>query len=137
MSSQGFLLETRNAVKSFGGVHALKGIDFQLRSGQVHVLLGENGAGKSTLIKILSGVYKMDEGELLLEGQPITIASPREARDLGLHTIHQELCLLPHLTVAENISLGSEPAKKGFINKNREIDQASRLLKRLGLEIDP
>jgi ribose transport system ATP-binding protein len=137
VSKRAILLDARNVTKTFAGIRALKGIDFQLRAGEVHILLGENGAGKSTLIKILSGAHGMDEGELFLEGQPLVIHNPNHARELGLFTIYQEFCLVPLLTVAENISLGSEPVFGGFIDKTREVEEAKVLLDKLGFDIDP
>ena len=97
--------------KRFPGVHALKGVDFEVRAGEVHALLGENGAGKSTLIKTISGIYRPDEGTLSWEGQPLVLSSPRDAQALGIDTIHQELSLYPELTVAENIFLGHAPRR--------------------------
>jgi ABC-type sugar transport system ATPase subunit len=95
--------------KSFAGLHALKDVGFDVRAGEVHALLGENGAGKSTLIKIMAGVHAPDTGEILVEGTPVSFASPREAHRLGIATVHQELLLFPELTVAENIFLGQAP----------------------------
>ena len=137
MSHQDPLLEARNVVKEFPGVQALRSVDLQLLPGEIHMLLGENGAGKSTLIKILSGVYPPDSGELLLAGRSTHITSPRRARELGLFTIHQEFCLLPLFTVAQNINLGSEPSRHGFIDKTREHDAARAILDRLGFDVDP
>src|SRR5215831_19226089 len=96
--------------KAFPGVVALDGVSFELRAGEVHVLLGENGAGKSTLMKILSGAYQRDAGAIAIDGRPVAIDSPRHAHALGISTIYQELSLVPQLTVAENILLGHEPA---------------------------
>ena len=101
----------RNVHKRFPGVHALKGVDFEVRAGEVHALLGENGAGKSTLIKTISGVYQPDEGALFWEGRPLVLGNPREAQARGIHTIHQELSLYPELSVAENIFLGHAPRR--------------------------
>jgi ribose transport system ATP-binding protein len=96
-------------VKRFPGVLALKGVSFEIAPGEVHALLGENGAGKSTIIKILSGAYAPDEGEILLRGEPVAIASPSHARDLGISTIHQEMTLVPHLSALRNVFLAREP----------------------------
>ena len=130
-------LQMRGIHKAFPGVVALDGVDFDLRAGEVHVLLGENGAGKSTLMKILSGAYAKDAGEILLEGTPVSIGSPRDAQSLGIATIYQELSLVPQLTVAENILLGHEPARAGVIDRTRFREAARRSLDEVGLEIDP
>ena len=98
--------------KRFPGVHALKGVDFEVRAGEVHALLGENGAGKSTLIKTISGVYQPDEGTMHWQGKPFKLGNPRDAQALGIDTIHQELSLYPELTVAENIFLGHAPRRR-------------------------
>src|SRR3954447_24176972 len=98
----------RGIEKRFGGVHALRGVDFDLRRGEVHAVLGENGAGKSTLMNILSGVIAPDQGEIRVEGRPVRFASPREAQANGIATIFQELDLVPQLDVAANLFLGHE-----------------------------
>ena len=100
------LLEMRNIHKSFPGVRALQGVDFTLRKGEVHALMGENGAGKSTLIKVLTGVYEKDEGQISLEGSVATIRSPQDAQKVGISTVYQEITLCPNLTVAENMFIG-------------------------------
>ncbi len=100
------LLEMRNIHKSFPGVRALQGVDFTLRKGEVHALMGENGAGKSTLIKVLTGVYEKDEGQISLEGSVATIRSPQDAQKVGISTVYQEITLCPNLSVAENIFIG-------------------------------
>lgn len=133
------LLEVRNLTKEFPGVLALNNVNFSLDRGSVHALVGENGAGKSTLIKIMSGVYKPDEGALYLDGEEAIIDSPRVAHDKGIFTIHQELSLAPHLSVAENVFLGmpkpTRPA--GFIDW-KELHRLTReVMEKLGLEIDP
>src|SRR5215207_4704261 len=97
------ILELTHISKSFPGVQALSDVNFDIRSGEVHALLGENGAGKSTLIKIISGLYRPDAGEIVLDGKPVTLNHPREAQAAGVATIYQELSLYPELTVAENI----------------------------------
>ena len=106
------LLQMKGIHKSFPGVHALKGVDFELRSGEVHALLGENGAGKSTLIKVLGGIYHKDEGEIFVNGKPYDINSVEMARSAGISIIHQELVLVPWLSIKENIFLGREPKNK-------------------------
>src|SRR3954447_15870121 len=100
------LLHARAVTKTFPGVRALAGVDFTVRRGEVHALMGENGAGKSTLIKVLTGVYPRDEGTFSLEGKEIYPRSPKEAEGMGISTVYQEVNLIPHLSVAENICLG-------------------------------
>lgn len=134
----GPLLEMRNVSKAFPGVQALSHVDFDLRKGEVHALLGENGAGKSTLIKVLGGIYPIDEGEIFIEGEKQNIASVQDAKNLGICIIHQELVLVPHLTVAENIFLGREFAGRAhFLDKARMLAEARKLLQRYDLDIDP
>jgi ribose transport system ATP-binding protein len=103
------LVEMKGIVKRFPGVLALDQVDFSLLPGEVHMLLGENGAGKSTLIKILSGAYTKDEGEIFVGGEPVTIHSPADSLHLGLSFIYQELNLVPQLDIARNMFLGMEP----------------------------
>ena len=131
------VLEMRGIRKAFPGVIALDGVDLTLNSGEVHMLLGENGAGKSTLMKILSGAYRKDSGEILIDGRSTEIASPRHALDLGIRVIYQELNLVPQLSVAENIFLGSAPSRFGFVDRRRLRESAERLLADLGMQIDP
>src|SRR5437762_10289955 len=133
----GAVLEMRAISKAFPGVVALDGVDFHLRAGEVHVLLGENGAGKSTLMKILSGAYRRDAGEITVDGRPVSIGSPRDAQALGIATIYQELSLVPQLTVAENILLGHEPSRAGWIDRRRLRDEAIRSLEDAGVDVDP
>jgi ribose transport system ATP-binding protein len=122
--------------KRFPGVVALDAVDFDLYSGEVHVLLGENGAGKSTLMKILSGAYRKDAGEVRLEGRAVEIGSPKWARDQGISTIYQEFNLIPQLAVAENIFLGRERSKfPGIIDRRRAIREAQEILDDLGVDI--
>src|SRR5206468_9394710 len=137
LQGDGAVLEMRAISKAFPGVVALDGVDFTLHAGVVHVLLGENGAGKSTLMKILSGAYRRDAGEIAVDGRPASIASPRDAQALGIATIYQELSLVPQLTVAENILLGHEPSRCGWIDRRRLRGDAVRSLRDAGVEIDP
>ena len=131
-------LEMREVRKEFPGVVALDNVDFELRRGEVHVLLGENGAGKSTLMKILSGAYHKDDGQILLNGEPTEIRSPRHARNLGIAIIYQEFNLVRQLSAAENIFLGREPCfQPGLVDKKRMADDARRLLDELGEAFDP
>lgn len=130
------LLQLRRVSKRFPGVQALSEVDFTLRRGEVHALLGENGAGKSTLVKVLTGVYPRDGGEILLDGQPIQTRSPREATALGISTVYQEVNLVPHLSVAENICLGRQPTKFGRIDWKAIQGRAEAALARLDLHVD-
>src|SRR5215216_5560829 len=130
-------LEMRGICKRFPGVLANDNIDFDVKSGEVHALLGENGAGKSTLMKILYGMYRPDEGQILLSGKPVTIASPTDAINVGIGMIHQHFMLVQTLTVAENVALGL-PSSRGLLT---DLDQVSKrvveLAQRYGLKIDP
>ena len=110
------LLEMKGIGKTFPGVKALEGVNLSVREGQVHALLGENGAGKSTLIKILSGAYTRDEGEIMFDGKRADIKAPADAEDLGISTIYQEFNLTPNMTIAENIFLGHLPTKAGRVD---------------------
>ncbi len=123
--------------KSFPGVQALKNVDLEVRSGEVHALLGENGAGKSTLIKILGGIYSLDEGEIQIGGQAADIRDVHDSQAFGVSVIHQELVLVPEMTVAENIYLGREPMKAGAVDQTRMKAEASKLLDAFELDIDP
>ncbi|MGE0131656.1 MAG: sugar ABC transporter ATP-binding protein [Blastocatellales bacterium] len=131
------ILEARNIGKSFPGVMALDGVSLGVRGGSTHAVVGENGAGKSTLMKILSGVYQPDAGELRLDGKPVVFDSPRAAEAAGVAIIHQELNLVPALTVAENIFLGREATRFGFVDRGRMEREAAALLDRLGHALDP
>jgi monosaccharide-transporting ATPase len=122
--------------KSFPGVQALSNVDFTLKRGEIHALVGENGAGKSTLIKIMTGVERLDEGTITLEGNEASIKSPQHAQTLGISTVYQEVNLCTNLTVAENILLGREPRKFGGIDWKGMNDRADRLLRRLNINID-
>ena len=130
------LLEIRGLEKSFPGVRALQGVDFTARRGEVHALMGENGAGKSTLIKVLTGVYDRDAGTSRLEGRDIRPGSPREAEGIGISTVYQEVNLIPHLSVAENICLGRQPTTCGFLQWGAIRRRARKALARLDLTLD-
>lgn len=131
------VLEMRGIHKWFTGVAALNNVDFRLFPGEVHALMGENGAGKSTLIKVLTGVYEIDEGTVTLEGKRLAVGSPLEAQEAGIATVYQEVNLCPNLSVAENIFIGREPRKFGRIDWNEMNRQAKRLLAdRLQVHID-
>ncbi|SCK55265.1 monosaccharide ABC transporter ATP-binding protein, CUT2 family [Streptomyces sp. WMMB 714] len=131
------LLRTQGIRKTFPNVVALDGVDFELRSGEVHVLLGENGAGKSTLIKILSGVHRADAGQVFRDGGPARIHSANDAERYGIATMHQEFNLVPHLSVAENIFLGRQPRRFGLLDRKRMESDAAELLARVGVDISP
>jgi ribose transport system ATP-binding protein len=123
--------------KSFPGVHALSQCRFDLRPGEVHALVGENGAGKSTLMKVLAGVYRKDAGRVLYKGSEVDIHNPRGAQLLGISMIHQELNLMPHLTVAQNIFIGREPRSGLFLDEKQINAQTRQILDMLHLTIDP
>jgi ribose transport system ATP-binding protein len=124
--------------KVFPGVIALDEVDFDLRRGEVHVLAGENGAGKSTLMKILGGAFGRDGGQILIDGRPVEIGNPRDAKALGISVIYQEFNLIPHLSAAENIFLGKEPGHwPGLLDRHRMIHDAEQLLAHLGVRFDP
>jgi monosaccharide-transporting ATPase len=123
--------------KSFPGVRALNNVDFKLSCGEIHALMGENGAGKSTLVKVLTGVYPMDEGSVELNGKPIVIRSPQDASKYGISTVYQEVNLCPNLTVAENLFLGREPLKMGLIDWKQMNRKAAELLGELNISAKP
>jgi monosaccharide-transporting ATPase len=130
------VLEARGIVKVFGQHRALDTVDFSAMPGEVHALLGENGAGKSTLIKILTGAYQPDGGELLLEGQPISLRDPLHGQSYGIGTVYQEVNLLPNRSVAENLFLGRQPTRYGLVRRGVIEARARELLARYGLDID-
>ena len=125
------LLQMRHIVKIFPGVLALNGVDFTLRKGEIHALMGENGAGKSTLIKVLTGVYSSDGGEISVEGRPIVIKSPQDAQNNGISTVYQEITLCPNLTVAENMFIGREDSV--WIKRKDYEKRADEILSNLGI----
>src|SRR6266487_2716614 len=135
------VLEARAVAKHFGRVVALREANFELRDGEVHAIVGDNGAGKSTLIKIVSGVFHPDAGELLLGGQPVEIGSPREARSLGIETVYQDLALADHLDAAANLFLGREELLPpplswfGFLDKKAMRRRAQEEMRRLKIGI--
>jgi ribose transport system ATP-binding protein len=133
------LVEMTGITKEFPGVRALVDATFQLRAGEVHALVGENGAGKSTLMKILAGVYQPDGGEIRYKGEPVQIPNPRTALDLGISMIHQELNLMPHLTVAQNMFMGREPrGRPRFLLDDKQLNrQTQELIDHLHLRLDP
>ncbi len=131
------ILTMKGIDKSFPGVHALDHVNLEVRRGEVHALMGENGAGKSTLMKVLTGIYTKDSGTITYEGREVEFHNTREAQNAGIVIVHQELNMLSHLTVAQNIFIGRE-FKKGFrIDDKRMNEEAAKLFKRLHIEIDP
>ncbi|MEG2777722.1 MAG: ATP-binding cassette domain-containing protein, partial [Aurantimicrobium sp.] len=132
------LMEAVGVSKAFPGVKALDNVSFGLNAGEVHALVGENGAGKSTLMKLLSGVYIPDSGSFFLNGKQIEISGPRDAQELGISIIHQELNLMPDLTVAQNIFMGREKRySKIFLSEKEQNQRAVDLFKELGIDLDP
>src|SRR5271168_4212008 len=130
------LLAMRGVVKRFGGVQALRGVDFDLQPGEIHALLGENGAGKSTLMNILSGVIEPDAGEVRIDGESVRFADPRAAQAAGVATIFQELDLVPGLDVTANLFLGRELARAGVLDRATMRREARSRLEAVGVEID-
>ncbi len=129
-----YVLEMKNICKSFPGVVALDNVSFNLRKGEVHALLGENGAGKSTLMKIIGGIYERDSGEILLEGEPVNFTNTRQASENGIEVIHQELNMCRHLTVAENIFLGRELTRFGFVDEKSQNAAAKEIIEKFGMD---
>ena len=136
MNQSAHLLELRGISKSFSGVRVLEEVDFEVRAAEVHALVGENGAGKSTLMNVVSGIVAADTGQMLWEGQPVRLRGPREAQELGITFVHQELALAPQLSTAENIFLGRHPAGRGWVRWREIYDRARELLDGLGHAID-
>jgi simple sugar transport system ATP-binding protein len=131
-----FAFEMREITKRFPGVLANDNVDFAVRAGEIHALLGENGAGKSTLMNMLSGLYRPDEGQILIRGEPIRFSSPRDAIKHGIGMVHQHFMLVPTQTVTENLILGhSKP--RFYINYRKFEDQVAALSQEFGLAVDP
>ncbi len=131
------ILEAKDIYKSFSGVPVLQGVHFDVRKGEVHALMGENGAGKSTLIKIITGVYSKDSGEIFWEGKEVTINSYKDCQRLGIACIYQELSVIPPLTVAQNVYLGREPKKGGLIDYKKMNDMTRELIAMYDFPLDP
>jgi len=142
MSEQGSiatpLVRVAGITKSFGGVRALRGVNLEVRPGEVHALLGENGAGKSTLIKILSGVHAYDEGAIEIDGRTVAFDDPKQSRDAGIAVVYQDLSLVESLSVGANLLLGREPRTRfGFLKKRKLMAEAEAFLKQHGIPLDP
>lgn len=131
------ILTMKGIDKSFPGVHALDHVDLEVKKGEVHALMGENGAGKSTLMKVLTGIYKKDSGTITYEGKEVEFTNPREAQAAGVVIVHQELNMLGHLTVAQNIFIGREIKKGGLIDDAAMNAEAMKLFEKLNIEINP
>lgn len=131
------ILTMKGIDKSFPGVHALDHVNLEIRKGEVHALMGENGAGKSTLMKVLTGIYSKDDGTITYEGKEVEFSNPREAQDAGIVIVHQELNMLGHLTVAQNIFIGREIMNGKLIDDKKMNEEAKKLFDQLGIDIDP
>ena len=131
------ILTMKDIDKSFPGVHALDHVNFEVRRGEVHALMGENGAGKSTLMKVLTGIYQKDSGSITYKGQEVAFHNTREAQDAGIVIVHQELNMVGDLTVAQNIFIGREPKKGIRVDDKKMIEDSKKLFQDLNIEIDP
>lgn len=133
------ILEMKGITKRFSGVTALDNCELTLSKGEVHCLVGENGAGKSTLVKILCGIYQRDAGTVIFDGQEVSFANPKQAMNDGIFIVHQELNLIPHLSVAQNIFIGKETAgnHKFFFSDKRLLNDSQKLFDSLKFKIDP
>ena len=129
-------LQMINIHKKFPGVYALKNVGLEVREGEVHALLGENGAGKSTLIKVLGGIYLPEEGDIYIDGHKVAMNSVRDAKEHGISIIHQELLLVPQMTVADNMFLDEAPDKYGYIDRKKSRKHAQQALEEMGVDID-
>lgn len=131
------ILTMQGIDKSFVGVHALKSVNFDLCKGEVHALMGENGAGKSTLMKVLTGIYSKDSGVITYEGKEVNFENPKQSQDAGISIVHQELNMMNHLTVAQNIFIGREMMNGCIINDKKMNEEAAKLFAKLNIDIDP
>lgn len=131
------ILQMNGIDKSFTGVHALKEVNFDLKKGEVHALMGENGAGKSTLMKVLTGIYSRDAGSIIYEGKETEFKTPKEAQDAGIAIVHQELNMMNHLSAAQNIFIGREMMRGNIIDDKKMNEEAAKLFRRLNIDIDP
>ena len=133
-----YILQMKNCRKEFPGVVALDDVSLFVKRGEVHALMGENGAGKSTIMKILAGIYSLDKGEILFDGEPFLAKHPKDALDKGISMIHQELNMLLDMTVEENLFVGrEETAKLGVVKKRQLLEKAKKEIEELGLKINP
>ncbi len=137
MSEDNIILEAKGITKQFPGVLANDKVNFNLRKGEIHALLGENGAGKSTLMSVLYGLYRPDDGEILINGNPVAIHSPNDSIALGIGMVHQHFMLIPVFTVAENIMLGDEIVHNGLLDRKAVVDKVRQLSKQYGLDVNP
>src|ERR671926_245369 len=137
MPGDALALELRGITKRFGALVANDAIDFELRRGEIHALLGENGAGKSTLMNVLYGLLQPDEGEIVLDGKPVRVDSSRRAIRLGIGMVHQHFMLVPVMTVAENLVLGTEPHRGPLLDYKQAAARTRELSERFGLAVDP
>ncbi|HRQ23547.1 MAG TPA: ATP-binding cassette domain-containing protein, partial [Anaerolineales bacterium] len=137
MTEPTIVLEAKGLTKRFPGVLANDNVNFDLRQGEIHALLGENGAGKSTLMNLLYGLYKQDEGEIFVDGKLAEIHSPNDAIDLGIDMVHQHFMLIPVFTVAENVMLGEEVTRRGVLDRNAVAARIKEISSQYGLEVDP
>ena len=131
------ILKMQGIQKYFSGVHALNGVNFDLHAGEIHALMGENGAGKSTLIKVLCGIHKSDGGTIEYFGKEVSFDNIAQSQAAGISVIHQELNMMNHLTVAQNIFIGREAMKNGFIDDKTMEAETQELFDRMGVHIDP
>ncbi|UUV98352.1 ABC transporter ATP-binding protein [Vagococcus luciliae] len=137
MSEENYVIEMRNITKQFGDFKANDNINLQIRKGEIHALLGENGAGKSTLMNVLSGLLQPTSGQIYMDGQPVTIANPTDAKRLGIGMVHQHFMLVDAFTVTENIILGDEPTKSGVLDKKKSVEDLKRISEQYGMEVNP
>jgi simple sugar transport system ATP-binding protein len=137
VTENNIVLEGKNLTKQFPGVLANDNVNFDLRKGEIHALLGENGAGKSTLMNLLYGLYHPDKGEVMVNGNPATINSPNDAIALGIGMVHQHFMLIPVFTVAENVMLGDETTKRGALDRNTVAQKINQISSQYGLSVDP
>ena len=136
MADTNDIVKMLGIAKFFPGVVALEDVDFTLRKGEIHALMGENGAGKSTLIKVLTGVEQLDEGTIELDGKLVQVRSPQHSQELGISTVYQEVNLCTNISVAENVMLGREPRRLGSIYWRKMNEQARQAINRLSVDID-
>ncbi|MBP8163929.1 MAG: ATP-binding cassette domain-containing protein, partial [Anaerolineales bacterium] len=137
MSEQPIVLEARGITKQFPGVLASDNVNFDLRKGEIHALLGENGAGKSTLMNLIYGLHRPDKGEIIVNGKPVAIHSPNDSIAVGIGMVHQHFMLIPVFTVAENVMLGDEVTRNGSLDRANVASKINEISKQYGLDVDP